>query len=77
MAHEKAKGQQAEKLFLGSLRASRAIKKSCDHLTKSQQTPILLFEARSTIFISNINIISKTNCEFLEGIIFLHQLCNF
>ena len=27
MAHEKAKGQQAEKLFLGSLRASRAIKK--------------------------------------------------
>ena len=28
MAHEKAKGQQAEKLFLGSLRASRAIKKS-------------------------------------------------
>ena len=26
MAHEKAKGQQAEKLFLGSLRASRAIK---------------------------------------------------
>ena len=28
MAHEKAKGQQAEKLFLGSLRASRAIKNS-------------------------------------------------
>ena len=28
MAHEKAKGQQAEKLFLGSLRASRAIKKN-------------------------------------------------
>ena len=27
MAHEKSKGQQAEKLFLGSLRASRAIKK--------------------------------------------------
>ena len=27
MAHEKAKGQQAEKLFLGSLRARRAIKK--------------------------------------------------
>ena len=27
MAHEKAKGQQAEKLFLGSLLASRAIKK--------------------------------------------------
>ena len=26
MAHEKAKGQQAEKLFLGSLQASRAIK---------------------------------------------------
>ena len=26
MAHEQAKGQQAEKLFLGSLRASRAIK---------------------------------------------------
>ena len=26
MAHKKAKGQQAEKLFLGSLRASRAIK---------------------------------------------------
>ena len=26
MAHEKAKGQQAKKLFLGSLRASRAIK---------------------------------------------------
>ena len=26
MAREKAKGQQAEKLFLGSLRASRAIK---------------------------------------------------
>ena len=28
MAHEKAKGQQAKKLFLGSLRASQAIKKS-------------------------------------------------
>ena len=27
MAHEKAKGQQAEKLFLGSLRASPAITK--------------------------------------------------
>ena len=27
MAHEKAKGQQSEKLFFGSLRASRAIKK--------------------------------------------------
>ena len=26
MAHEKAKGQQAEKLFLGSLREIRAIK---------------------------------------------------
>jgi hypothetical protein len=26
MAHKKAKGQQAEKLFLGSLRASRAFK---------------------------------------------------
>ena len=26
MADEKAKGQQAEKLFLGTLRASRAIK---------------------------------------------------
>ena len=28
MAHEKAKGQQAENIFLGSLRASRAIKKT-------------------------------------------------
>ena len=32
MAHEKAKGQQAEKLFLGSLRASRAIKNYVDKM---------------------------------------------
>jgi hypothetical protein len=32
MAQEKAKGQQAEKLFLGSLRASRAIKNDAQWL---------------------------------------------
>ena len=29
MAQEKAKGQQAKKWFLGSLRASRAIRNEC------------------------------------------------
>ena len=38
MAHEKAKGQQAEKLFLGSLRASRSIKKVLNVLMKNQLT---------------------------------------
>ena len=38
MEHEKAKGQQAEKLFLGSLRASRAIKNYFDISTRPYST---------------------------------------
>ena len=37
MAHEKAKGQQAEKLFLGSLRASWAIKKSITQVLDNEK----------------------------------------
>ena len=49
MAHKKAKGQQAEKLFLGSLRASRAIKKVQENknsLLKNGFDPIVIQKPR-------------------------------
>ena len=51
MAHEKAKGQQAEKLFLGSLRASRAIKNYRIFLKKIF---IEQYQFRSTFFVIDI-----------------------